>query len=413
MGNDAFGFGFDTIPTKEERKNKRDIGQTIRDNFEYLSSMSIPEYTLYRKWLELNRAKWSESDWKKIKKIKKNLWKPNSVDDFNDLNIKVIWANNPTKLLTWRILRMFTSTASWNQNPGRNLRFYIVHEETVKKSQMGMDFGEDQQEEVIHKYLGTISLGSDFISIGGRDKIIKWEMKDKMERGMLKHTAMGSSIVPTQPLGFNYLGGKLISLMVISDVIENAWNEKYAEKLVGVTTTSLYGGFSQYNNLKYWKKCKSSQGEIAMEPSEETYEIVKDYCKTEFPDDYASYVKPKDTTSGGCTIPSHPKTKIMQRVFKDLKIKPPKNNAPRGVYWAALYENSNEYLRGEVDDAGKKKFDNSVEALSKLWKEKYANKRITKLMTDGRTNMESLFYDDLVGMSWAEVKNKYLDSVGR
>jgi len=394
--------------------NRDYVKKEIEENFKFLTEMSIPEYTLYRKWLELSRASWSEKETEKIQEIKSNLWKPESLDDFENLNIKVIWAEDPEKLLTWRILRMFTSTASWNQNPGRNLRFYVVHDNGPKERQQGLiNFGDDAILERDYKYLGTISLGSDFIAIGGRDEVIKWDKEDKLTHGMLKHTAMGSSIVPTQPLGYNYLGGKLVSLMVLSDTIENAWNQKYKEKLVGVTTTSLYGGFSQYNNLKYWKKCKSSNGEIAMEPSEATYELLKNYCKEAFPEDYNSYVKPKNSDGKGCSIPSHPKTKIMQRVFKDLKIRAPKNNAPRGVYWAPLYEKTNEFLRREVDDPGKKKFDNSVEALSKLWKEKYAKKRIDKLKKEEKTNMENLFYDDLCKMTWEEVKEKYLDNVGR
>jgi hypothetical protein len=395
-------FGEESIT--EEEHVEMDVGKQIRENFEFLTAMSIPEYTFYRKWQEINRAEWSKKDLGRIAKVKKNLWSPESPDDYKNLNIKVIHADTPDTLLTWRALRLHTSTASWNQNPGRNLRFYVVHEEYEEDM-----WGEEQP---VHKYLGTISLGSDFIAIGGRDKVIKWTKEDKMEHGMLKHTAMGSSIVPTQPVGFNYLGGKLISLMVISDVVEKAWNEKYAEKLVGVTTTSLYGGFSQYNNLKYWKKCKSSLGEVALEPSEETYELLKNYCKTKFPEDYKSYVSPK-TEGAGCSIPSHPKTKIMARVFKDLKIRAPKNNAPRGVYWAPLYEQSNEFLRREVTDPGNKKFDNSVEALSTLWKERYAGKRINKLSEEGRTNMEILFYDDLKGMTWEDAKEKYLGDVGR
>lgn len=72
----------------------------------------------------------------------------------------------------------------------------------------------------IYRYLGIISLGSDFISVGGRDNHIGWKMEDRIDNGRLKHTCMGSSIVPVQPLGYNYLGGKLISLMVCSDVAE-------------------------------------------------------------------------------------------------------------------------------------------------------------------------------------------------
>ena len=386
---------------------REEVKRAIQENFDYLSQMSIPEYTLYTKWRELSNQTWTEKELKRIQHVKENLWMPQSPDDYRDLNIKVICADDADKLLTWRILRLFGATNAFNQNPGRNLRFYVVHE---IPQQDPFGFGFDKP---IHKYLGIICLGSDFISIGGRDAVIQWDKEHKLTHGRLKHTAMGSSIVPTQPLGYNYLGGKLISLMILSDTVEQAWNQKYGENLVGVTTTSLYGGYSQYNNLKYWKKCKSTNGEIALEPSEETYEILKEYCKEAHPEAYKSFVSPKDASCDGCSIPSHPKTKIMQKVFSDLKIRAPKNNAPRGVYWAALFKNTNEFLRMEHDEIGDRKFDNSVEALSNLWKEKYAKKRIEKLMADNRVDSRHLFYDDIKDMEWEEVKEKYLENVGR
>ena len=61
-----------------------------------------------------------------------------------------------------------------------------------------------------------------------------------------------------------------------------------------------------------------------------------------------------------------------------------------------------------------KSFDTSTEALSELWKERYARKRITNLVKNDRTNLtETLFYDDVCFMSWAETKEKYLGEVGR
>jgi hypothetical protein len=375
---------------------EHEVKKLITDNLDFLSAMSVQEYTLYRKWYELHHAKWSDKDLRKIQQVKKNIWIPKSPEDYKNLNVKVIVADSPEKLLTWRILRMFTSTAVWSSSPGRSIRCYVVHEE------MGKDpfgFGLDQP---TYKYLGTISLGSDFLTIGGRDAVIKWTDKEKIDAGMLKHTAMGSSIVPTQPLGYNYLGGKLVSLLVLSDTIEQIWNDKYAEKLVGVTTTSLYGGYSQYNSLKYWKKCKSSAGKVLLEPSDEVYKVLKQYCEETMPERYEFL-----------SNASHPRYKIIQQVYNTLKIKAPKSEAPRGVYWAPLYNNTNEFLRCEVDEPDEKKFDNSVETLVQLWKDKYAEKRITKLTENNSTNDDVLFYDDMKDISWEEAKTKYLDNVGR
>mgnify|MGYP001223480750 CR=1 FL=1 len=59
-------------------------------------------------------------------------------------------------------------------------------------------------------------------------------------------------------------------------------------------------------------------------------------------------------------------------------------------------------------------FDTSTEALTELWKEKYARKRITNLINNDRINLdETLFYDDVCFQSWEETKAKYLGEVGR
>jgi hypothetical protein len=51
--------------------------------------------------------------------------------------------------------------------------------------------------------------------------------------------------------------------------------------------------------------------------------------------------------------------------------------------------------------------------LTELWKTKYASKRIHSLVKNDRVSDETLFYDDLIGMSWQDVKDKYLSQVGR
>jgi len=88
----------------------------------------------------------------------------------------------------------------------------------------------------------------------------------------------------------------------------------------------------------------------------------------------------------------------------------------RGIYYSTFYENSREFLRGEIeeDQLVRNSNDGSVESLTQLWKEKYAAKRITNLMKSDRQNLtETLFYDDIISMSWEECKEKYLGDVGR
>ena len=100
-------------------------------------------------------------------------------------------------------------------------------------------------------------------------------LDNRETHGRLKHTCIGSTILPTQPLGYNYVGGKLLALLCLSDEVQNEWKRRYGQTLVGVTTTSLYGSFSQYNNLKYWNKRGKSSGSIVFEPTRDTLYKVR------------------------------------------------------------------------------------------------------------------------------------------
>ena len=63
----------------------------------------------------------------------------------------------------------------------------------------------------------------------------------------------GFVIVPTQPFGFNYLGGKLLAALCCSHEVREKLNKKYDMNLVMFETTSLYGNSksaSQYDGMK-------------------------------------------------------------------------------------------------------------------------------------------------------------------
>jgi hypothetical protein len=86
----------------------------------------------------------------------------------------------------------------------------------------------------------------------------------------------------------------------------------------------------------------------------------------------------------------------------------------RGIYFSPLYTNTNEFLKGDIDEKSLvKSFDTSYSYLNGLWKEKYAAKRIKGLIENNRTNKDTLFYDDLIFMSWEDTREKYLQQVGR
>ena len=50
--------------------------------------------------------------------------------------------------------------------------------------------------------------------------------------------------------------------------------------------------------------------------------------------------------------------------------------------------------------------------IGKWWKDK-AIKRYSKLHEEGRLKPEKLFYADAIGLTWEEMKDKFLADVGR
>ena len=408
---------------EKEVMSKYDLRQKIIEDLSYVSKMTVGEYTLYQKYLEIQQRYPSqemgtlfgaekqlinEDHIKLINESKNNIWFPEDPMDFEKLEPELVYTDSikdrqSAGSLTekWNCVRTFTSTMKNSSNIGRNLHYLV-------------------RDKVTGKYLGVICITGDFIDLTPRDNFIGWEREYKTNSGKLNNTCIGSTIVPLQPLGFNYTGGKLLALLCLSDDIQNQWQENYGDKLVSVTTTSLYGksktgGLSQYDRLKHWKKMGYSQGSLSYELTKETEKEMLKYAEKHYNDRYFMlYVAKREN---GQTLKRDHRNRMRQFIYSQLKIPKDiiKSEHQRGIYYSTLYDNSREFLRGEIEEKDLvKSFDTSTEALSELWKERYARKRITNLVNNDRTNLtETLFYDDVCFMSWKETKEKYLGEVGR
>ncbi len=274
-------------------------------------------------------------------------------------------------------------------------------------------------DEVTEKYLGVICISSDFLDLTPRDKAIGWERTVKTQGNMINHTAIGSTIVPLQPLGFNYMGGKLLALLCLSDTVQKDWKRQYDDVLVGVTTTSLYGntksnGLSQYDGLEHWNKMGFSSGSVAFEPTKKTVNSVYDWVKENHTQKYFEWWEAKKPN--GLPFKRDHKNRTLNFAYSKLGI--PKNlirtEHQRGIYFSPLYNNTNEFLRKEIGETDLvKSFDTSEETLSNIWKTKYAKGRISMLKKKNNVSYESLFYDDLIFLTWEQTKEKYLPQVGR
>lgn len=411
----------------------------ICSDLKLVSAMTVEEYTLYQKFNEI-KEKYpgriqnsltgstfvydNDEHLKMIRKIKHKIWTPKNPKDFSEVEslkpklvlcnatdveskkglmgeeITLNTKNDPELAKIWNCIRTFISTMKNSSNIGRNLRYLVVDENT-------------------DKYLGVICISSDFMDLTPRDKYIGWDRELKTKE-KINHTAIGSTIVPFQPLGFNYVGGKLLALLCLSDTVQEDWERLYGDKLAGVTTTSLYGknkanGMSQYDGLKHWKKMGFSSGSVAYECSRSTITYMQQWLENNHPRKYFEwYVATK--TSGQPYKRDH-RNRSFQFIYNKLEI--PKDiqrtDHQRGIYFSELYENTNEYLRGEIDETELvKNFDTSIEYLTKLWLDKYAKKRYNSLIKNDRPFMSDyLFYDDLSWMSWNDTKNTYLSQIGR
>jgi len=382
----------------------------------YVSQMDVKEYTLFQKWCEVqekypsivSQTLWGEErlledegQRRAIQEIKNNFWVPNDPDAYLALQPELIYANKQDDLPElWNCIRTFSSTMKNNSNIGRNLNF-IVRDKPTKK------------------YLGVICISSDFLDLTPRDNFIGWSRELKTQGGMINHTAIGSTIVPLQPLGFNYVGGKLLALMTICDDVQQLWKQLYGNVLVGLTTTSLYGktkqnGLSQYDNLKYWKKMDFTSGSVAFEPLQETRYMIREWLKVNHTRRYFDWYVAKKP-SGQPHKRDH-KNRSLQFAYSQLKI--PKelirSEHARGIYFSSLYDNTNDFLCSKIkENELVKSFDTSIEHLTNVWKTEYAKPRIKQLLKQNKVSKETLFYDSLTTMTWEEAKQKYLNQVGR
>jgi len=400
-----------------ENINEQELREQIITDLKLVSQMDVKEYTLYQKWCEVQekypsveindlwegqkRVLADESQRRAIEEIKHNFWMPNDPDDYLKLEPEMLYTNKEKDLPElWNCIRTFSSTMKNNSNIGRNLNFVV-------------------RDKVTKKYLGVICISSDFLDLTPRDDHIGWPRELKTQGGMINHTAIGSTIVPLQPLGFNYVGGKLLALLCLSDPVQELWKKLYGDTLASVTTTSLYGrtksdGLSQYDNLDHWQKMGFTAGSVSFEPEKSTrYTIRKWLMKNHTRKYFEWYIAKKP--SGQPHKRDH-KNRSLQFVYSKMNI--PKElirtDHARGIYWSPLYNNSAEYLRGEIkDDSLIKSFDTSVEALTNIWKNKHAKPRIKQLVKKGRNNNDTLFYDNLTVLTWQETKDMYLCQVGR
>lgn len=153
-----------------------------------------------------------------------------------DMEFEVVDMNSQPN--AWnKCLNMISSHTNMDSIPGKSLRFGVLEKKT-------------------NQWIGFIRFGSPVINCKPRNELLG-AVPDLTHFN--KTTIMGFVIVPTQPFGFNYLGGKLLAGICCSHYIREMVNEKYDMNLVMFETTSLYGSSktaSQYDGMRPFLRYK-------------------------------------------------------------------------------------------------------------------------------------------------------------
>lgn len=148
-----------------------------------------------------------------------------------DMNFRIVTPDHET----FNTLLEMTASFTYEDAPGKEMKLMI-------------------QETTSGRVVGFIKLGSPIINSKPRNEYLGGvpDLTIFNQRAI-----MGFIIVPVQPFGYNYLGGKLLSLICASHEVRQMLNKKYNTEMCLFETTSLYGnikGTSQYDGLKPYVK---------------------------------------------------------------------------------------------------------------------------------------------------------------
>ena len=270
-----------------------------------------------------------------------------------------------------------TASFTYENSPGKELKLGI-------------------REKNSRKFVGFIKLASPLINSKPRND---WLNQPPDLSIFNRHAVMGYIIVPAQPFGFNYLGGKLLALICASHEVREMINKKYPEMDTCLfETTSLYGsikGTSQYDGLKpFLRHTGDTESKFMLTLSDEFYNDMNAWFIKRNGD---KQLLPAGTSSR--------KLKIQTMMVSDIKRALKTYDTDKYLYFSSAvksstdittqkrfymstygYENSREVLLGQATKLipNKENYDKHyMSNITEWWKRK-ASSRYDTLQTEGR-----------------------------
>ena len=296
-----------------------------------------------------------------------------------DMNFEVVKVTGEV----YDILMEKTSSFSPDENPGKTLKL-VVKEKTT------------------NTIVGFIRYGSPLINSKPRNDALGGVPDLDIFN---KRAIMGFHIVPSQPWGFNCLGGKLLAAIACSHDTRRMLNDKYDTKFCLFETTSLYGsiktdngGASMYDGMRPYLRFQGmTESKFLLTLGEEIYPELKNFFternggeelikkgassrKLKMQNKFVSIIKNslKEHDQGGYEI------------FCDAISKASEVTTQKRFFASNYgYTNTKEILLGQENDLTKgENYDKfELNNIVKWWKKK-ATKRYNNIVADGRLRKE-------------------------
>jgi hypothetical protein len=276
----------------------------------------------------------------------------------------------------------------------------IVTSHAIEKSVPGKSLKWVVYEVNTNKIVGFIRFGSPTINSKPRNDFLGKPLQTTNMEVMKRFndsTIMGFIIVPTQPFGFNYLGGKLLAGICCSHLARRTLSEKYNTDFCMFETTSLYGStkqVSQYDGMKpFLRYAGLTLSDFVPAINDEKYHDLRkwfeDRNKGPLVDENASSRKLKTQTKMISIIRNSLEGKDLE-TFKTALVDAKGLTEKKRTFISTYgYDNVADYLNLQTDTLVKRpNYDRfELEEIVTWWK-KLAGKRFSKLKSDGRLRTE-------------------------
>lgn len=293
------------------------------------------------------------------------IYNATGVDCLKNFSVELEICTNGNQRDLWNFYRHSISSLRKSHHVGRNNRILV-------------------KESITKKYIGILSISSDILCLGDRDKYIGWskEVMQDLPKRRINNIFNITCCVPVGNFGFNFNGGKLLASLAFSKEIVDHLEKKYNNRVAGILTTSLYGKSIMYDRLPTLKFIGYTKGYGSTQVPDELYKKNVEFLK-----DYDGYIN-APTLVRSCT-----RFFKMIRVLRMLGLDDNylKHDDYRGIYFGYTGSKAKQFLCGETDAFEYDKIKPCKEIVN-WWVDRWAKQRFIHLQSENniKTHLDVL-----------------------